>query len=222
MPTIAQAQPVTNGHDESLDHYVLTAPEHGAGYFYAQTAPGTALTLFAFAITLGLLSMVNSEILSLAALPVVVPVAFTLGGTAIFVGGLWDFRAGNMFGGIVGVAYAMFYFSFALMLQFFAAPLVTAAGAGAFGDALGAYLLIWALVTAALCVSAAFVGKMVLAALVVLTAVFLALGFANTGGSTDLGHIGGYLGLLDAAIALYLATAILANTTAAREILPIR
>ena len=55
-----------------------------------------------------------------------------------------------------------------------------------------------------------------------LTAVFLALGFANTGGSTDLGHIGGYLGLLDAAIALYLATAILANTTAAREILPIR
>ena len=63
---------------------------------------------------------------------------------------------------------------------------------------------------------------MVLAALVVLTAVFLALGLANTGGSTDLGHIGGYLGLLDAAIALYLATAILANTTAAREILPIR
>ena len=34
-----------------------------------------------------------------------------------------------MFGGIVGVAYAMFYFSFALMLQFFAAPLVAAASA---------------------------------------------------------------------------------------------
>ena len=47
------------------------------------------------------------------------------------------------------------------------------------------------------------------------------LGFANTADSTFLTKLGGYLGIIDAAPALCLATALIADATAPREVLPI-
>lgn len=61
---------------------------------------------------------------------------------------------GNLFGGTFGVAYALFLLTTGLLLRFFAPTIITGVGANAFGDAFGAGLLMWAVVTAVMAVGA--------------------------------------------------------------------
>ena len=67
-----------------------------------------------------------------------------------------------------------------------------------------------------------FVNRLLFATQTLLAVVFLVLGFANTGNSTGLAKFGGYLGIIDAALALYLGIALIVNATASREVVPVR
>ncbi|MGH3267487.1 MAG: hypothetical protein ACRDN1_00190 [Trebonia sp.] len=54
---------------------------------------------------------------------------FGIGAIGLFIGGMWEYRGGELFGGTFGVGYAGFLFSTALILKFFAGPII-AAGRG--------------------------------------------------------------------------------------------
>jgi succinate-acetate transporter protein len=124
--------------------------------------------------------------------------------------------------GAFGVLYGAFWLSFGLLTQISAAGLIKAARAIDFGKALGAYLLIWAIVSFGIAIATWFVNRLLFATQTLLAVVFLVLGFANTGNSTGLAKFGGYLGIIDAALALYLGIALIVNATASREVVPVR
>jgi succinate-acetate transporter protein len=206
-----------------LSERVLNAPEGGAGVFYAATSAGTALILGSLGIALGLLSAGNAELYSPAAGDVVIPAAFAVGTLGIGAGGLWNFRAGNLFAGTLGVMYGTLWLSLGLMLLVIGPKVTASAGPAAFGDAFGTYLVIWAIVSFGLGVAAWWVGRLVFGAQMLLALTILALGLANMSapGGAGMTHVGGGLGLVTAAVVLYVSMALIVNDTAGRDVLPV-
>ncbi|WP_026910043.1 acetate uptake transporter [Patulibacter minatonensis] len=206
-----------------LSEKVINSPEGGAGVFYAATAAGTALILGCLGVALALLSAGNVELYDPKAGGVVIPAAFAVGGLGIGTGGLWNFRAGNLFAGTLGVMYGTLWLSLGLMLLTTGSTVTEAAGPASFGDAFGTYLLLWAIVSFGLGAAAWFVAKMVFAAqmLLGLTILCLALGNMAAPGGSGLVHLGGVLGLITAASVLYVSMAMIINDTAGKDVLPI-
>jgi succinate-acetate transporter protein len=203
---------------------LVSEPGGGAGMFYAAVPLGIALQLGCLGIVLGLLSAANAELFSQAATGIVVPVALSVGSLGIFAGGLINFRAGNMIAGVIGAMYGMFWLSFGLLLALFAGGIGAAAGAASTGDAIGTYLFIWAIVSAFLAVGTYYLPKVVFTQQALLTVVFVVLGIANASapGGSGMTNLGGYLGLVDAFLALYISAALVINGTAGKDILPFR
>jgi succinate-acetate transporter protein len=110
----------------------------GPGHAYPATAPGVPLSAFAFAFAVGFLGLVESGILSSAANDIFIAACFGIGAVGLLIGGLWEFRSGELFGGTFGVGYAGFLFSTALILKFFAIPIIAAGGPLAFDHAFAA------------------------------------------------------------------------------------
>lgn len=209
----------------ALAERVLSAPGHGRNYFFPATASGQPLALAGFALTLGLLSLGNAGWINLNALGIVVPAALAYGGLALILAGLWDFRYDDLFGAMWAVSFGCFFITLALLIQFVGPQVVAAAGASAYADAFGAYLLLWAIFSAYMTVGAYFIAKTAFLTFLLLAIVFLILGIANLlapGGASDgLRQLGGYVGLVDAAVAWYLSAALMLNTTSGRQLLPI-
>ena len=223
-PTESSATAHSNG-GGALAETVLSSPERGQGYFYPATAPGAALGLFGFGFGLLLLASIEAEWVRLTAIGIVIPVAFGLSALCELVGGLWDFRAGNMFGGLWQVAFAGFWLSLGLILNTYAPNIIKVAGPSGFTDAFAAYLFIWAAVTCYMTVAAYFVARPAFIAFLLLVAVFFILGLANLaapGNTADtLRQIGGYVGIVDALVALYVSAVLVINTTSGRNLLPL-
>lgn len=92
------SEPVSTGQE--------SAPAPSPAIIIGNPAP---LGLYAFAITTFLLSMVNANLVSPAAGPVVYGVALMVGGVAQLLAGMWCYRTGNMmihWGGYVGLVTA--------------------------------------------------------------------------------------------------------------------
>lgn len=217
---------VQYGGQAALADKVLTGPEHGAGYYFPPTALGTPLALAGFGFGLAMLSIINTEWVALGTLGIMVPIALGYAALATIVGGLWDFRSNNLFGAVWAVSYGGFWISLALLLQYFSPGIVETAGAAAFSDAFGAYLLIWAVVTAYLTVAAYFVARQAFICFALLFVVFVLLAFSNIVGPDSpaefLRKLGGYVGIIDALLAFYLSAAFVINATAGRTLLKLR
>jgi succinate-acetate transporter protein len=121
-------------------------------------ASGVPLAVFGFGFLVIALSMANAEWFNPSA-SLFVPVAFGVGALGMLVGGLMEFRNGNLFGATFGVAYACFLFTTPMILRWFGPEisLGRVAGVGGFGDSFGAYLLMWAVFTAFLTYGAYYV-----------------------------------------------------------------
>jgi hypothetical protein len=122
-PTL-RSGPVTTPASEPAP--VMWAP--GPGHAYPATAPGVPLSGFSFAFAVGFLGLVETGILSSAANDIFIATCFGIGAVGLLIGGLWEFRSGELFGGTFGVGYAGFLFSTALILKFFAPAIITAGG----------------------------------------------------------------------------------------------
>lgn len=209
----------------ALAEQVLSAAEHGKDYFYPSTASGQPLALAGFALTLGLLSLGNAEWIDLSALGIVVPVALGYGAVALILAGLWDFRANNLFGSMWAVSFGCFWLTLALLIQFFGAQITAAAGPEAYADAFGAYLILWGIFTAYMTVGSYFIAKPAFVAFLLLAVIFFILGFSNLAAPSDasdnLRVLGGYIGMVDAAVAWYLSAALVINATSGRRLMPI-
>ena len=175
------------------------------------------LGLSAFAITTFLLSMVNAGLIAEGAEPIVFGMALMVGGLAQVLAGMWEFRTGNTFAGTAFVAYGAFWLSFWALVQFYVADIPKAD----VGDALGLYLIAWGIFTAYMFVASFKTSRGVNVVFGLLLFTFLALGIGELAASTGLTRAGGYLGLLTAAAAAYVAMAEITNATFGRTVLPI-
>ncbi len=196
----------------------------GPGHAYPATAPGVPLSAFAFAFAVGMLGLVQSGILSSAANDVFIATCFGIGAVGLLIGGLWEFRSGELFGGTFGVGYAGFLFSTALILKFFAGPMIAAGGPLAFDHAFAAWLILWALFTGVFAIGASAISLAALAPFSLAFIVLVLSAIANLGGTAswtvDVTKISGWFAILDGFAAGYLASAIVLNVTLSRELLP--
>ena len=77
---------------------------------------GTPLGVFALAITLFVLSLINAGFLKDPSNSIVIGLAIFLGGVVLLVAGTWEFRAGNTFTGTVFTSYSALWLSFGFIL----------------------------------------------------------------------------------------------------------
>ena len=200
-------------------------PAAGDGYFFPQTATGVPLAVFSFGFTVGMLGLFDTNIVTGLASGLFVATAFGVGGLGLLIGGLWEFRANNAFGGTFGVAYGLFVLTTALMLKVFAPAVTAAAGAAGFGHAFGAWMILWGIFTVVMTVGARTVNLPAFVAFALLTAVYFVLGIAAIGGAAgwaaSLTKVGGWLALADGLAAWYLGAGILLNGMLGRPVIPL-
>ena len=186
-------------------------------------ASGVPVAVFGFAAVVTMLSLNNAGVIASGTL--FVPVAMVVGFFAIGIGGLFEIRNGDLFGGTFGIAYAAFLLATGVSLRFFApAPDASAADSAAFGVALGAWLLVWALISLIFTVAARLVNIAALVAFALLTAVLLFAGLANIVGgeaAVTLTKLSGWAGIADGLASFWLAGGLLLNTMYGRDLLPL-
>ena len=184
-------------------------------------ANGVPTSVFGFALVVIMLSLVNTGILSSGNL--LIPLFMVIGFLTIGIGGLYELRNGDIFGGTFGVVYATFLLATGVALKFFSpAADADAAAVKAFGEEIGALFLIAALVSIVFTIAATLVNTTAIIAFALLAVVFVLAGLGNMiGGDTGATLIkgAGYAGLLDGIAAFWLATGVLLNTMFGRDVM---
>ena len=183
--------------------------------YFQEAASGVPIAVIGFGFSVIALSLANAEIVKLEA-NLFVPVAFGTGALGMLVGGLWEFRNGNLFGATFAVAYACFLFTTALMLRWFAPEIAAeeVAGASGFGDAFGAYLILWAVITALFAYGAYYINMPAFLAFVLLAVVYLLVAIVNISQpeANTLLNIAGWLGIIDGLCAWWVGMGLTLNT----------
>jgi succinate-acetate transporter protein len=198
------------------------APTSGFAAAFADPGP---LGLAGFAGTTFFLSVVNTNMLGASVQTIVLGLALFYGGLAQLLAGMWEFVKGNTFGAVAFTSYGAFWMSFWYLLNHLpdkAAPKDVLHG-------VGVYLLVWTIFTAYMMIAAIRTSLAVFAVFVVLFLAFLALAIgwlsespaAFAANSDGFIHLGGWLGLITAALAWYASFAAVANSTFKRTVLPV-
>jgi len=189
------------------------------------------LGLSAFALTTFVFSLVNAGIIQQGPDPsqqivnLFLPLALFYGGLAQLIAGLFEFRTGNTFALTGFVSYGAFWISLAVMNLFARQGIISETR---LAEAQGWFFLGWAILTAIMLI-ASFglnVGLIVTFALLLATFILLTIGDLNggpeAGGIAQLMvQIGGYVGLVTALAAWYVAAADVINDTLGRTVLPL-
>ncbi len=182
-------------------------------------ANGVPTSVFGFALVVIMLSLVNTGTLSSGSL--LVPLLMVIGFLTICVGGLYELRNNDMFGGFFVAVYATFLPATGISLRCFA-PGADAAAVKAFGEEIGALSLIAVLVSVVFTISARLVNTTAVIAFALLTVVFVLAGLGNMiGGDTGATLIrgAGYFDLLDGLAAFWLATGVLLDTMHGKDLM---
>jgi succinate-acetate transporter protein len=171
------------------------------------------LGLCGFALTTWMLSMVNAGWFTGTSVPLVLASAFAFGGAAQFAAGLMEMPRGNTFGFVAFCAYGAFWWSFALLLQFYAATVPPAF--------IGWWLVMWGVFTTIMWFASLALNRALQMIFLALLITFYLLGAADLFAMPALHQVGGYMGLITAALAFYLAAAEVINETHGRTVLPV-
>lgn len=187
------------------------------------TADPAPLGLVGFAATTLVLSVTNAGLVSPSVVYAVLPLALFYGGLAQFVAGVIEFRRGNTFGATAFPTYGAFWMAYAFFVWFFAGKITDASGkvdVTATNEAVGMFLLVFAIVTAYLTIAAIRTSGAVLAVFTALTLTFVFLCIGAFADSTGINHIGGWIGIITAILAFYTSFAEVTNATWKRQVLP--
>ncbi len=187
------------------------------------------LGLAAFALTTFVFSLVNAGIIQQGPDPsqqivnLFLPLALIYGGLAQFVAGILEFRTGNTFGVAGFGSYGAFWISLGVMNLMARQGIIAETR---LAEAQGWFFLGWAIFTAIMLI-ATFglnVGLIVTFALLLLTFILLTIGDLQ-GGHEGPGRpwaiAGGYVGIITAIAAWYVAAADVINDTFGRTVLPV-
>ena len=177
---------------------------------YANPVP---LGLIGFATTTWLLSMVNAGWFDEKSMPIVLAMALAYGGTIQALAGILCYIRGHTFPTVAFLSYGAFWLSLVAFFKVF--------GGAAPGAFVGWYLFVWGVFTFYMWI-ATFRHNMALQLVFLtlwVTFLLLAIGaWFNLGAAHVLG---GYLGLVCAALAAYLSAAEMINGDYGRTVLPI-
>jgi hypothetical protein len=178
----------------------------------ARFADPAGLGLAGFGITTLILSLANSNLVPGAASGVF-GMALFYGGIAQLVAGIWEFANKNTFGATAFTSYGAFWLAFWFLAD---------TGQKLDTNAVGTFLLGWTIFTAYMTIAAVKTNMIILLVFIALTLTFLFLTIGAWGtGSDTMTHVGGYLGILTAILALYGSFATVINATWKRVVLPV-
>jgi succinate-acetate transporter protein len=203
---------------------VAPAPDPTGGRsagLWAPADPGP-LGLAGFAGTTFVLSMINANLVSGKALPVVLGLAIAYGGLAQLLAGMWEFRTGNTFGAVAFTSYGAFWISFYVLVKVAAPDL-----GGEAGSAIGLYLWMWGIFTTYMFFASLRTTGAVALVFLLLAITFIVLGIGNSAlaGTTNATNgtikLGGWIGLATAVAAWYASFAAVLNSTFGRVVLPV-
>ena len=175
------------------------------------------LALAAFGVTTFMLSLINANVVPLGTAPVVAAVAFMLGGLTQLIAGIICLRNGNVFAGALFGGFGAFWLSYYAIVEFFAkdVPLLQ------LGHALGLFLYAFGIFATLLFVASFRTSVATVLALGLLASTLFVLGAGNYTATTGAIKTGGWMGIILAGIAFYLALAELCQVEYGREYLPI-
>ena len=175
------------------------------------------LALIAFAVTTFMVSLINANVVSIGTLGFVFGVALMFGGLTQLIAGIIELRNGKTFGGVLFSGFGAFWLSIFAISEFeLKVTLLPQVGHGfgllyySFGIFAAVMLLTALRSTIATCL-----------ALALLTAALFLLGAGNYNGTSGLVKTGGWVGIILAGFAFYLALAELCEVSYGREILPV-
>jgi uncharacterized protein len=175
------------------------------------------LGLAAFALSTFVLSMFNSQLVSVGGEPVVLGLALAYGGIAQLLAGMWEFRTGNTFGAVAFSSFGAFWLSYFVLVTFNVGDIPEADA----GHAIGLYLWGWGIFTSYMFVASLRTTGAVALVFFLLAVTFILLGIGNSGGHETITKWGGYVGLATAAAAWYASFAAVTNSTFGRTVLPV-
>ena len=132
--------------------------------------------------------------------------------TAQMIAGVMEVPRGNTFGFTAFMGYGAFWWSFALFIVFFHGKVP-----GAF---VGWYLLLWGIFTFYMWLATFRSPRVLQLIFLALWITFLLLAAGDGLGMPTAGHLGGYMGLITAALAFYLSAADVINEAYGRTVLP--
>jgi uncharacterized protein len=189
------------------------------------------LGLSAFALTTFVFSLVNAGIIQQGEDPgqqiinLFLPLALFYGGLAQLIAGLFEFRTGNTFALTGFVSYGAFWIALAV-LNLMARQGVIAETR--LVEAQGWFFLGWTIFTFIMLIAAFGLNIGLVVVFVLLFATFVLLTIADLNGGHPAGgiglvlaHWGGYVGIVTALAAWYVAAADVINDTMGRQVLPL-
>jgi uncharacterized protein len=175
------------------------------------------LGLAGFGMTTVLLSLINAGALPHAGDNVVIPLALAYGGAIQIMAGLLEFRQGNTFGMTAFLSYGAFWWWFALMLIFSQSGMLPLKDAD---STIGVALLLWGVLTMYLWVGTFRLPQALWWVFLTLWITFYLLGFGALLGIQTLTRLGGWIGIVSGAVALYTSFAEVTNSCFGREVVP--
>jgi succinate-acetate transporter protein len=174
------------------------------------------LALTAFAVVTFMLSMVNTGCVDKGVAPVVLGVALTFGGGTQLIAGFICLRNGSVFTGTLFSSFGAFWLAYFANVSYFLKQVPSAQA----GHALGLFLCGFAIYTVVMLLASFSTDRVTTVALTFLLLTISALGVGNYWARTSLIHWGGYLGLVTAALAGYLAAAGISEASYGRAVVP--
>lgn len=191
-----------------------------ADVFQPQAGIGVSLAVGTFGFSVLVLGLVNTGLVTSDAGGIFIPVAMATGAFGLGIGGLWEYRANNIFGGTFALFYSAFLLTTGLILQFFSGPISDVAGGGGFGDAFGMWLILWCIFTFMLSYGAWFINMPAFLAFFFLAIGYLVFGITNFHDGADVGlsKFGGWVLVVDGVCAWYLSWALAVNPLVSRPL----
>ena len=184
----------------------------------ADTANPAPLGLMGFGLTTVLLSSINAGLLPNAGEAVVIPLAMAFGGTAQIIAGIMEFKTGNVFGATAFTSYGAFWWWFALLILLGGNHVLDLAQAG---STIGVCLILWGMFTLGLWVSTFRLSRLLFSIFLTLWVAFFLLGGGAVLGNPTLHLLGGWVGLVCGALAMYGSFALVTNATFGRDVVPV-
>jgi succinate-acetate transporter protein len=171
------------------------------------------LGLFGFAMTTWLLAMVNAGWFDATAIPLVIAMAFAFGGAAQFCAGLLELPRGDTFGFTAFCAYGAFWLSYALFAGFYSAHVPP--------GVVGWYLFLWAVFTFTMWIGTFRANRALQLTFLAAWIEILLLAVGQWTAMPEFNEAGGYVGMVTALLAFYVASAQVIDETYNSDVLPL-
>ncbi len=175
----------------------------------AHTAP---LGLAALALTTWMWSMLNAGWYSMAGLGFILALALAYGGLMQVIAGLWEYRRGNTLAGTAFLSYGAFWWAAAVFGARFSG--------GATRPLVAWALLLWGAIFFIVWLAGLRRDILTMLVYLALWIMFALLAIGLFSATAAITHLGGYVGLIAAVLALYAAAARLVNHCHGRSVLP--